>query len=261
MDTDIEPIVLDDEVEDTPVETTETDTPVVEDKPVEETTDEQILKAINAKGIKYNGNDVSVASLDELISTYQKGLNYDKHQTRENEEEEFILQYIRDKANSAGKTGKEYIEAVKHYEEEQKKAQIEKDAQEMIDNGITPEMAKKVAQLSALKDDIDRQRAELDKEKAELKAKADSEKEYEEFLKAYPEVKANEIPKEVFEDAKEIGLKAAYALYENKQIKEKLKQMEQSIKNASNSIVAASNGSPTEQSSSDAFSMGFDSVD
>ena len=67
---------------------------------------------------------------------------------------------------------------------------------------------------------------------------------------------------EVFENAKTIGLKSAYAQYENKLLKEKIKQMEQNKNNASSSVVTAiSDGSPTEQESKDAFLIGFDSED
>ena len=67
--------------------------------------------------------------------------------------------------------------------------------------------------------------------------------------------------KYVFENAKNSNLKSAYAEYENKILKEKIKQMEQNQNNASNSVVSpTSNGSSTEQQSKDAFLDGFDSI-
>ena len=105
------------------------------------------------------------------------------------------------------------------------------------------------------------EKAEFEKQKAELQAQKDKDREYEEFLKAYPEVKAEEIPVEVFENAKSIGMRSAYAQYENKLLKEKIKQMELNNKNASTSpVTAISDGSPTEQATKDAFLEGFDSV-
>ena len=75
-------------------EETVAETPATEEaKPATEVTDEQILNAINAKGIKYNGQNVTVESLDDFVSTYQKGLNYDKVKTKAETDDE-IMNYI-----------------------------------------------------------------------------------------------------------------------------------------------------------------------
>lgn len=225
-------------------------------------TEEQVLEFLNSKGLKYNGEAVRIDKFDDLVSTYQKGLNYDKVKAKADadKENEDVLNYITSKAQSMGITAKDYIQKVKDFEKEQEKAQIEADVQSMVNNNVPEDVARRVAQTSAYMEQLKNEKAEFEKQKAELQAQKDKDKEYEEFLKAYPEIKADEIPAEVFESAKTIGLKSAYAEYENKLLKEKIKQMEQNNKNASTSVVTAiSDGSPTEQESKDAFLMGFDS--
>lgn len=225
-------------------------------------TEEQVLEFLNNKGLKYNGEAVKIDKFDDLVSTYQKGLNYDKVKAKADadKDNEDVLNYITSKAQSMGITAKDYIQKVKDFEKEQEKAKIESQVQTLMERGIDEETARSVAETSAYMETLKNEKAEFEKQKAELQAQKDKDKEYEEFLKAYPEVKADEIPPEVFESAKTIGLKSAYAQYENKLLKEKIKQMEQNNKNASNSVVTAiSDGSPTEQESKDAFLMGFDS--
>lgn len=253
-----------------------TDTPTVEEQTetnVEQTsntevpaqqgvTEEQVLEFLNNKGLKYNGEAVRIDKFDDLVSTYQKGLNYDKVKAKANadKENEDVLNYITSKAQSMGISSKEYIQRVKNYEKEQEKAKIEQQVQTLIDRGIDEETARSVAETRAYMEQLKNDRAEFEKEKAEAKAQKEKDREYEEFLKAYPDVKASEIPAEVFEDAKTMGLKSAYAQYENKLLKETIKQMEQNNKNASTSpVTAISDGSPTEHESKDAFLMGFDS--
>ena len=226
-------------------------------------TEEQVLEFLNNKGLKYNGEAVRIDKFDDLVSTYQKGLNYDKVKAKADadKENEDVLNYITSKAQSMGITAKDYIQKVKDFEKEQEKAKIEQQVQTLMDRGIDEETARSVAETRAYMEQLKNEKAEFEKQKAELQAQKDKDKEYEEFLKAYPELKAEEIPTEVFENAKTIGLKSAYAQYENKLLKEKIKQMELNNKNASTSpVTAISDGSPTEQATKDAFLEGFDSV-
>lgn len=104
--------------------------------------------------------------------------------------------------------------------------------------------------------------AKLQEEEEARKAKEKKDGEYDEFLKAYPEVEVEKIPIEIFENAKKSTLLNAYREYENKILKEKIKQMEQNQKNASSSVVTpTSDGSVVEQQGKDAFIEGFDSVE
>jgi hypothetical protein len=226
-------------------------------------TKEQVLEFMNAQGMKYNGESVKIENFDDLVSTYQKGLNYDKVKSKADEKENSInsvMSYVEKKAKSMGLTAEQYIQKVETYEKEQEKAKIESQIQNMMDRGIDEETARSVAETRAYMETLKNEKAEFEKQKAEMEAQKNKDKEYEEFLKEYPDVKAEEIPAEVFENAKTMGLKSAYAQYENKLLKQQIKQMEQNKNNASSSLVSAtSNGSNTEQESKDAFLMGFDS--
>ena len=191
-------------------------------------TEEQVLEFLNNRGLKYNGEAVRIEKFDDLVSTYQKGLNYDKVKAKADadKDNEDVLSYITSKAQSMGISAKDYIQKVKDFEKQQEQAKIEQHTQSLIDRGIDEETARSVAETRAYMEQLKNEKAEFEKQKAELQAQKDKDREYEEFLKAYPEVKAEEIPVEVFENAKSIGMKSAYAQYENKLLKEKIKQME-----------------------------------
>lgn len=222
--------------------------------------DKEILEYLNSKGIKYNGQEVKLDNLDDLINTYQKGLNYDKKVSRENVEEDEVLSYVSKKASEANLSISEYIKQVQSYEEQQRKAKEEADIQDMIANNIPEDVAKEIIETRALREQVKREKAELEEAKAKAKTEAEKDKEFEDFIKEYPDVKAEDIPKEVFEDAKNSNLLSAYVKYENKQLKEKLKIKEQNQTNASSSVVKlTSDGSEVDQQSKDAFLMGFDS--
>ncbi len=260
-------IIMPDDLEGTPTEETpskqEEQKPVVDQPKVEEpqTTpvneDEKFLEYLNNKGlIKFNGEKVTVKDLDDLVSNYQKGLNYDKH----NADDELILEYVKGNASKLGISGKDYITRVKDYEKQKEKEQQEADMERYMDRGFTREEANEIIQTRLAREQFERERAELQKriEADEKKQKEDAE--YVEFIKAHPEIKVDEIPQEVFEKAEKIGITAAYNQYENKLLKEKIKQLEQAQNNASSSPVGlTSDGSAVDQASKDAFLEGFDS--
>lgn len=229
----------------------------------QEITEEQVLKFLNNDKLKYNGEAVKIEKFEDLINTYQKGLNYDKVKAKADSEKEYedVLDYVTSKAQSMGITVKDYIQKVKEYEQAQEKAKLEQQVQTLIDRGIDEETARQVAETRAYMEQLKKEKAEFEKQKAEAQLQKDKDKEYEEFLKAYPDIKAEEIPAEVFENAKKVGLMTAYSQYENKLLKEELKQIKQNKRNASNSpITATSNGSSTDQASKDAFLIGFDEI-
>ena len=264
-------IILPDDLEDTPideesdeeeVETKEEQTSDSEEKPQEpEDEDKKFLDYLNKKGlIKYNGENVEVKSLDDLVQNYQKGMNYDKHQAKNEHEDDVVISYVSEMASKMGLTKEQYIEEVKAYQKQKEEEAKEAEVQRMVSNGVDEQTARDVASIKALAEQLKLERAELQKQKEESERKANEDKEYEDFIKEYPEVDASKIPDEVFKDAKTIGLTNAYAKYENKLLREKIKTMEQNAKNASNSIVVpTSDGSPTQQESKDAFLLGFDS--
>lgn len=260
-------MLLDDEdlAQGTPTEANEPEVKAEEQKPevnqpkAEEpqNEDEKFLEYLNGKGlIKFNGEKVNVKDLNDLVSNYQKGLNYDKHNADDLE----ILDYVKGNASKLGISGKDYIARVKDYEKQKQKQQQEADIQRYVDSGIEESIAREIVQTKIAREEMEKEKAELQRRIAEDEKKQKEDAEYVEFIKTHPEVKVDEIPQEVFEAAEKIGISAAYNQYENRILKEKLKQLEQAQANVSSSPVGlTTDGSSTDQESKDAFFLGFDS--
>lgn len=229
--------------------------PQKEETPEDE--DKKVLEYLNSKGlIKFNGENVQIKDLNDLVTNYQKGLNYDKHEADQKD----ALDYIKDKASKLGISTKEYIGRVKAYEEEQKKKSQEADVERYVRSGVDEQTAREIVQTRLAREEFEKERAEYQKRLAEEEKKQKEDAEYLEFIKTHPEVKVDEIPQEVFDMSRNIGINAAYNQYENKLLKEKIKQLEQAQKNASSSPVSlTSDGSSVDQASKDAFLEGFDS--
>lgn len=247
--------------QDTPVEEEVESTPVAEETKVETPvqTDEQKLLDLLKSKVKYNGEPVDIPTIDDVVANYQKGLNYDNLKAKSEKSENAVLDYINTKAKSMNMTPEQYIEKVKSYEAEQIKAKNEKAINEMITNGVPEDIAREIIETRALRESLQKEKAELEEQKKIAENEKQKDKEFQEFLKAYPSIDIDKIPQEVFENAKSSNLLSAYAQYENKLLKEQIKQMEQNQKNASTSVVRPVGNTGGEESK-DAFLMGFDSV-
>ena len=270
MNEEEEIIFPDDDLEvDTPVETKEPEEKTEEtkeqvnqpEKPEEPQTpedeDKKVLEYLNSKGlIKFNGENVQIKDLNDLVSNYQKGLNYDKHTA----DDQYVLDYINENASNLGVSKREYIARVKDYAEQKKRESQEADIQRYVNNGVDEQTAREIIQTKLAREQFEKEKAEYQKRIAEEEKKQKEDAEYVEFIKTHPEVKVDEIPQEVFDMSRDIGITAAYNQYENKLLKEKIKQMEQAQQNASSSPVGlTSDGSSVDQASKDAFLEGFDS--
>jgi superfamily I DNA/RNA helicase len=242
---------VEEEVESTPAE------PKVEETKVEQTDEQKLLELLKSK-VKYNGNSVDIPTIDDVVTNYQKGLNYDALKAKSEKSENAVLDYINTKAKSMNMTPEQYIEKVKTYEAEQIKAKNEKAIAEMTANGVPEDIAREIIETRALRESLQKEKAELEEQKKLAENEKQKDKEFQEFLKAYPGIEVDKIPAEVFENAKSSNLLSAYAQYENKLLKEQLKQMEQNQKNASTSVVSPV-GNTADEESKDAFLMGFDS--
>lgn len=239
------------ENEETTQETTETS---------EKNEEQKLLELLKSK-VRYNGEEVDITSIDDVVANYQKGLNYDNLKSKQEKSENAVMNYISDVAKRMHMTPEQYIEKVKTYEQEQEQAKNQKAINEMVNNGVPEEIAREVIETKAIRQTLERERAELAEQKQTLEKEKMKDKEYQEFLEMYPDVEVDKIPEEVFKNAKNSNLVSAYAQYENKLLKEKIKQMEQNNKNVSSSpVIATSNGSSTEQETKDPFLIGFDSV-
>lgn len=240
-------------------ETTEQANEVVTEEGTENE-ESKLIDYFNSKEIKYNGEVVKVDSMDKVIDTYQKGLNYDNLKAKTEKSENAVMNYINAKAKSMNMTAEQYINRVQEYEQEQIKAKNEQAIESMVANGVPEEVAREVIETRALRESLQKEKAELEESRKTKEAEEKKDKEFDEFLKAYPDIEVDKIPAEVFENAKNSNLKTAYAEYENKLLKEKLKTLEQNQKNASSSVVTSVTGTGTvEQTSKDAFLLGFES--
>ena len=131
--------------------TEEDNKPVIDEGPSKEEKDKQaLLDYLNSQGIKYNGETVKVENLEDLVSTYQKGLNYDKLKTKTDTENE-VMNYIRGKAKSANMTELEYINSVKEYEKKEEERRQKEQMNELIAGGLSEEIARSVVETMAFK--------------------------------------------------------------------------------------------------------------
>ena len=189
---------------------------------IEESTDEPEESNEEAKPAlvhyKYNGEEGDLTA-EEATNWVQKGMNYDKIKEKYDALKDF--------------EGKEdFIDFV----EEVAKANRQK-PEELIENwridyiAKSQHMSKDAARVRYLKDVIAKGKAKprsmMTPEEVEAEAKAKMNADFQNFAKAYPEVKPNDIPKEVWEDYKEnkdlerAWLKHSYKNRNNQSTKEK----------------------------------------
>ena len=191
-----------------------------------------------SKNIKYMDEEIKIDSIDEVIEKYQKGLNHDRLQEKlnsiENSEE---LTYIRDKAKEAGMKTTDYIKAVKEYEEQQDKINEQNQYDELIEKGVSPDLAKTIIENNKLAKEYQKDKAKrAEEEKAQLeKQKKDAE--YDAFVKAYPSIDVKTIPAEVIKKSGEIGLLTAYTMYRNEQLENQINIVKTNKENEAKSPV------------------------
>ena len=218
-----------------------------------------LLDALSGK-IKYNKENVTVESLEDLINGYQKGLNYDKKlQELENLQNSKLEKYAKQKASELGITVDEYMDRVEQYEKDQQKAQEEEQLNEMLENGVPDAIAREVIATGQLRRELQRKENEL-KAKEEAQAKeAEKNREYEQFLKDFPDVNPEDIPKEVFEDASSSSLSNAYMKWQIKELQNQLSVAKTNEKNKEATVGGVTDTGPTtEKHSKDLFLEGFD---
>lgn len=217
-----------------------------------------LLDALSGK-IKYNKENVTVESLEDLINGYQKGLNYDKKiQELENLQNSKLEKYAKQKASELGITVDEYMDRVEQYEKDQQRAQEEEQLDEMLSNGVPEAIAREVIATGQLRRELQKKENEL-KAKEEAQAKeAEKNREYEQFLKDFPDVNPEEIPKEVFEDAENSSLSNAYMKWQMKELQKQLSVAKQNEKNKEASVGGITDTGPAKENiEKDPFLEGF----
>lgn len=217
-----------------------------------------LLKALSGK-IKYNKEEVNVDSVEDLISNYQKGLNYDKKvQELENLQNSKLEKYAKSKADELGISVEEYMDRVEKYEEEQKKAQEEQELEEMIENGVPDSLAREILAGRQLRFEYQKMKNEMKEWKESTQKEEEKNKKYQEFLEKFPDVNPEDIPKEVFEEAEKSSLSEAYMKWQLNELKNQLSVAKTNEKNAASTVGSVTSTGPTQENHSvDLFLEGF----
>lgn len=239
----------------------------IEGKPTEDGSEneqemdyEPFLKVISEKA-KYNKEAVRVDSMDDVIANFQKGLNYDKLvEQKKALENSRVFSYVDAKAKELGMTVDEYMEQVELYERQQEEQRNQQKIDEMIENGVPEDVAKEVVATSQLRKQLQQEKNELEQKKRQREMEETKDKEYLDFLESFPDVKAEDIPKEVFFNAKKSSLKEAYLEYQNAEFKKQLEIMKNNQKNADKNIGSVTETGSTNQEGTDPFLEGFNSI-
>lgn len=212
-----------------------------------------------SKKVKYNKENVSIESLEDLINGYQKGLNYDKIQEKlENLQNSKAETYIKNKADEMGISVDEYMDQVEEYEKQQKAEKDQERLEEMMESGVPEELAREVIATAELRRQLQIKENELKEKEEASKKKEQENKEYEDFMKNFPDVNPEDIPKEVFEDAANSNLSSAYMKYKLKDLENQLKVAKQNEENATSTVKGVTEtGTTKENHKDDPFLDGF----
>lgn len=214
-----------------------------------------------SKRVKYNKGSYNVESIEDLVSNFQKGLNYDKKV----EELDAIKNskaetYIAKKAEELGLTPDEYMDQVEAYEREQEKEREKERLEEMIENGVPEDVAKEVIATGQLRKQLQLKENQLKEQEKANKEKEKEKEEYAEFLEAFPGVKADDIPKEVFLNAQKTNLRQAYSEWKIAELEKKLAIKETNEKNQNSSVGSVTDSGTTKNNKAkDLFLEGFES--
>jgi len=237
--------------EDTPQETTETQKKTEgqetkENQQTQENTGVEQQPAAGANGGVEKAFAARLAKMREQIEAelrqkYEAELN--KHKP--------TLSYLEQKAQRLGLTVEQLIENDRKWEEQQA-------LNDLIQKNIPEEYAKEMLENRKF-----REQYQIEKQQREQKEK--EQKMYLEFLEAYPNVKPEEVPVEVWQEvAKGRNLLDAYIRYENQKLKAEMAKYQQQQQNqqANQANAASSTGSARDIGSAgkpkDPFEEGFD---
>ena len=213
-----------------------------------------------SKNAKYNKESVNVDNIEDVINNFQKGLNYDKLQSKYNDlSNGKALSFISKKANELGISVDEYMDQVEAYEKEQEKAKDEEYLNQLKEYGLPDEIANEILATSQVRKEMQQKINELEKEKQTREEQNKKDEEFNEFIKEFPNVKAEDIPKDVFLNANEkhITLTQAYKDYLLAETQKELAIYKQNESNASKAIGSTQNYGSIKQEPSDPFLEGF----
>lgn len=198
--------------------------------------------------IKYNHEEKEI-SLDEAVMLAQKGMNYDKVMERLKQlESDPRLLYVNQQAQKYNMTPEQYIEAVRKQEEQEK-------LNELIQKNIPADLAREILENRKF-------REEIKKKEEAAAAQEKKQKEYQDFLTTFPDVKAEDIPTSVWQQVdKGVPLKYAYMEHAYTELKNALAAAKQKEEVSKKAVVGSvtEHGSK-EETSEDPFLIGFNSI-
>lgn len=219
-----------------------------------------LLDALKGK-IKYNKEEVTPESLEDLIENYQKGLNYDKKvQELDNLQNSRLERYAKEKADALGISVDEYMNQVEAYEKQQERQREADELEDLINAGTPESIAKELIASRQQRKQIQQELNDIKAEREADKKEKEKNKEYQDFLKEFPEVKPESIPKEVFEDAENSSLKEAYMKWKLKELEKEISISKTNEKNKKSSVGSTTDtGTTNEKHEKDLFLEGFES--
>ncbi len=139
------------------------------------------------------------------------------------------LSYLQEKAQRLGMTVEQLIENDRKWEQQQK-------LNELVQRNIPKEYAEKLLKVDELEQWKAQQEQQRQAEQQRQQQQQYKQQMYAEFLQMYPEVKPEQIPKEVWQMVNEgHRLASAYAIHENKLLKQQYQTQQANFKNAESS--------------------------
>lgn len=217
-----------------------------------------LLDALKGK-IKYNKEEVTPESLEDLIENYQKGLNYDKKvQELDNLQNSRLERYAKEKADALGITVDEYMNQVEAYEKQQERQREADELEDLINAGTPESIAKELIASRQQRKQIQQELNDIKAEREADKKEREKNKEYQDFLKEFPDVNPDSIPKEVFEEAEKSSLSNAYMKWKLKDLEKQISISKTNEKNKQSSIGSTTeSGTVKEKHEKDLFLEGF----
>jgi len=202
--------------------------------------------------VKFNHEEREIP-YEEAVTHIQKGMNYEKavERARQEARDSWIAEQGYEWKGKPIKTEAEYKQALQEQEMENKiRAQYSNVPDEIVNELLEGK----------------RFREQYQTEKQTSEQKAAEQKMYADFLEAYPDIKPEEIPAEVWKEVKEgKNLTDAYVRYENKRLKDEMSkyQQQQQTQQANDKNAVTSTGAVknlTKPQTQDPFLDGFNSV-
>ena len=240
--------VTEDNSADQPEESTEPKEDIVT-----ETSAEATPETNQSFKLKHLGEEVEVTQ-EEAVTLAQKGLDYDRVKVKyeevkgKHEELKGFKEKYSEAAELVDELAKEQNMTLEQFADE---VRIGKLVQQGMDRGVAEvrvaaerDKSKLVKENEALKAEAStKTKAGEDAQKAEARRKAD----VQEFIESRPDIKPEDVPKEVWaEVAKGKSLLAAFTTYENAKLKVENEALKQNQKNKSTSVNSQTSvGSPT----------------